>query len=483
MANIASQQPIRFQIDAALSDLSGLLTHPGVDCSNVDFVDGIAVSGTEPVGTQRAAAFQVDGTWNKISPDGMLSALPTQSLTADSLLAEGNTAAELNALSTIPAFVGKQIPVAIALYAEDPEGDMPTCKLAVKARNNTEQTSTEELSSVFQIGDGAQIVSLAATTLVTGDSVATVTARITRSDGTVSGWAALNSFAGQYATAVQFRAALSVSAIGGADSARVNSANIVYRAGGIVSGVGVSSIYSITKDWQDLQEQCRALLEHLALKDAQIRPYAAFRAQPVKVVGEAVGIGSNVLASYDLAHTDGVDRDSLRLYFDGVRQYTGYEVNTAIGRVTCTAPRGVVVSVDYEYGWDLEVWHELERQRVLVGFDYDTSEYKYVLPLEVDPGSVCALRIDLITTAGHVDEEALGSGIGTIRTYPLEHIVRDGALTVYADGVELPNAEWILTADAKGVRIAAPLGSQLTAAYDWISETPTLYKFVGVFAE
>lgn len=484
MANITVQQPIRWQIDRTVSDKSGLFINPtGIDCTNADYVDGFTIFGVQPANTQRAVAFKVDDVWSRLNPDGSLTALATQSLTVESLLAEGNTAAELEAVTALSGFLGKRIPVAIALYAEDPDGEMPTLKLAVKAKNDTEQHSIKEFSPVFQLGDGAQIVGLAATVQTTGEAVATVTAQITKPDGSLSAWAALNSFSGQYAAAVQFKAALSVTVIGSTDSARVNNATIIYRAGGVVSGAGTASIYSITKDWQDLQEQCRAMLEHIALKDADIRPYAAFRDRPVRVVGEEIGVGSNALAHYDLHHTNGVDRDSLRLYFDGVRQYTGYEVNTAVGRVTCTAPRGVIVSVDYEYGWGIEKWYELEKQRVLVGFDYDTSEYKYLLPADADPGSVCALRIDLITTAGHVDEEVLGEGTGTIRTYPLDHIVRDGEMTVYADGVLRPSADWTLTADAKGVRIAAPAGTILTASYDWISETPTLYKFAGVFAE
>ena len=82
-----------------------------LDCSVLTEVNGVAMAGTQPSGTDRRLAFKVNGTWYKLTGTGTvtLTALATQTLTADSLLSEGNTVAEVTAATLISGFVGKHV--------------------------------------------------------------------------------------------------------------------------------------------------------------------------------------------------------------------------------------------------------------------------------------------------------------------------------------------------------------------------------------
>ena len=70
-----------------------------------------------------------------------------------------------------------------------------------------------------------------------------------------------------------------------------------------------------------------------------------------------------------------------------------------------------------------------------------------------------------------------------MKNYPLSHIVRDGTITMYADGVVLNSAAWALADDGRSVKLAAPAGAELSADYSWISESPVVRQFVSVFGE
>jgi len=229
--------------------------------------------------------------------------------------------------------------------------------------------------------------------------------------------------------------------------------------------------------------QCRMTVRHKPFKDAKIHCYVAFRDKPVIVKGEQVGLGSGELSTYQLENTRGVEHDSVRVYFDGKRQYSGFEVNTAVARITCTAPEGVVVSADYQYGWNEEYWHEMEPCGTIPTLDYDATEFRFVLPLDEIARSVCAVKVALEMTEGSIEQESIGYGVGTVRTHPLSHIVKDGKIRIFADGENLPSSNWRLTDEADGVRAVAPTGQRITVTYDWVSETPIVYQFVAVFAE
>lgn len=476
--------PIRYQIDRLMSDISGLLvTNPGseLDCTHVSSVTGFSLTGAEPSGTARRVAFRVENAWNRLQPDGVLQPLSTQAVSVESLLKEGNTVTELEEIANIAEFVGKKIGVAVALHADDPDGAMPTFGLSIKTQTLSAQTEKAELSPIYTLPADSILQKLDAKTTVSNGGTANVEAKITKPDGTSSEWLPLDSHVGAKAASIQFRTTLTAPNIG-TSSASLEWVLVQYSSGRHAGG-GVSEIISLTQDWQMPIRQCRMTVQHSKLEKTKQRAFVAFRERPVVVVGENVGVGNGEPKTFQLAHVAGVKYDSVRVYFDGQRVYQGFEVNTEVGGVSCTAPEGTVVTVDYEYGWGTETWSEMSSSGTTPGLDRDSTEYRFVLPHGAQPHSICAVKLAHEITTGRIEGEFIGTGSRRMRTYPLEGIVNGGKISVLADGVELDAKSWVLSNDSRSVRAAAAEGAALTANYDWVSETPVIYQFVAVFSD
>ena len=102
------------------------------DFSAVLSVNNFSILGNESANTKRRIVFRMNGTWYKLGNNngaGTLVKIPTQNITADSVLNEGNTVAELNALKSVPPFVGRYVYPAVAMYAADGVTTMPSIRL------------------------------------------------------------------------------------------------------------------------------------------------------------------------------------------------------------------------------------------------------------------------------------------------------------------------------------------------------------------
>ena len=169
------------------------------------------------------------------------------------------------------------------------------------------------------------------------------------------------------------------------------------------------------------------------------------------------------------------------MHVNGVRVSAGWELNTEVGRITMTAPLGTLLTADYVHGWTEEVWADMQLTGTAHSLAMDESEFKYLVPGSAGEKSICAVKIGLELTDGHADGDALGAGTGKSQVYALPHAVKEGHISVFADGDPLPPESWTLLEGARRIQVAAALGAALTASYDWVSETPTVSKFIAVF--
>lgn len=485
MAHLNSIEPIRYAQSLADSSIFGLLRTKeggGFDCSAMNSVDGFDVKGAEPVGTHRCVAFLVDGKWGALTPSGTFRELSEQSISAESVVFEGNTVEDLQALSSVPAFVGKKIGVAVGLSAPSADSALPTFGISLKCKTPDPITTKTILSDTYALDPDSRILKLTAKVLEEDGGRVQVTARVS-SGGVLSEWGELASFVGSRAEAVQFRAILTAQNIG-ISVAGVRSVSMQYRAGNDgISGAGVATLYSVTRDWYVDLRQCRLTVRHAPLKQAQLEAYCAIRDKTNVVKGERIGTGTGEKTTYQLAHTSGVAYDSVRLYADGARIMAGYEFNAEVARITVTAPAGVVLTADYVHGWTEENWRKMTLQGTRKTPNYDSTEWRLILPKSESGRSIASVRVDMKMTEGHIDDEPIGTGTGKMQTCILSHVVKEGAVRVFSDGVELPSADWSLRPDGTSISVIAPPGVALTASYDWISETPVLQQFVAVFAE
>ncbi len=483
---ITKPQTIRWQIDTVVFDYSGSVSSKtDIDLSDVDTVEGFGVAGTQPLGTDCRIAILANNVWCKITgfEAGSLTPLATQSITTESILTEGNTVEELKRFTSLPEFAGKKIRLAVALWAEIPE-NAPTIKLALKCKNANNQYTKTLTSEMYPFAQESEITAITSKFEIKDGGTLELLAKIRKADGSESDWNTISAHKGQLALGIQYKATFSVGTIGTAYAYLSGIATEYSPASGIV-GAGTVDIISVTENWNIPLASVRMSVRHKRLQDSVLTGYVAFRTLPTSVIGETVGIGTGELGSYDLQNKSGIHQDTVKIYYDSTRQYSGVEVNAASGRVHCTAPIGSVVTVDYEYGWNQETWEPLTNTGTGTrqGINYDTTEFRYTRPISAPPASICATKICMETVSGTSEGEELGTGTGQIRTYLLAHIAKAGTMDLRVDDIVLPASAWLLAEDGKSVRVSAAKKAVITADYDWISETPIVYQFVSLFAE
>lgn len=127
-----------------------------IDCSHIETVTGIVIDSSEPENTQTRYLISVDGgKWRKCAGTSWTFA-DEQELTADSVLSEGNTKAELMALTEneLTAFGGKTIDVAVAMQIGN-NADLPSINKFELTGENSQIKKDIFYSNVFILGNEA----------------------------------------------------------------------------------------------------------------------------------------------------------------------------------------------------------------------------------------------------------------------------------------------------------------------------------------
>ena len=125
-----------------------------IDCSHIEKVTGISIDSAEPENTTTRYLISVDGgKWRRYD-GGVWSFANEQDITADSVLAEGNTKAELTALtySSLTAFSGKKIDVAVAMSVAN-LAELPSITKFELLGKNSQIKKDIVLSEVISLGD------------------------------------------------------------------------------------------------------------------------------------------------------------------------------------------------------------------------------------------------------------------------------------------------------------------------------------------
>lgn len=127
-----------------------------IDCSHIERITGIAIDSAEPDNTQIRYLLSIDyGKWRKYS-DGVWSFVNEQDITADSVIAEGNTKEELLNLTetALTAFAGKKINVAVAMSVEN-NAELPSISKFELIGKNSQIKKEIKYSKVFELAKEA----------------------------------------------------------------------------------------------------------------------------------------------------------------------------------------------------------------------------------------------------------------------------------------------------------------------------------------
>ena len=453
-------------------------------------VKGFTIAGVQPANTNRKVAFKVDNKWNKLSTEGALSPLPTQAITSDSVLAEGNTVAELTALTNVPSFVGKLVYPAFALYADSEATVMPTIGMTVKAEINTtvDVYTKTDYSQEFVLHNERDVLvkSVTVDSNTKGNGKITLKARYATFNETAitdegaeltekwSDYVDLLSVINVKCHKLQIKADYQVSVTDGSDSATLNDVIVTYAKDDVAKTDGTTDLVTLTEKFTNDLTYVHAYIKHKELIDADLKAYVRLQKTPQKAEFKLIGYGTGARKTYKVADR-GINQDSLMVYVNGKVVYD-FDFNTETSEITLVADVDVPINASCEYGWELFNYVEMQKgvSQINDSGAY-TTEYAYTIPAHEGEYTVTAIKYELIRPEGKVTNDVIGIGTGKRQIIQLPHFARKETISC--------NGKWSYDYDSKRLTVIAPEGDNIVISYDWIAESPVVYGVMAGWAD
>lgn len=451
-----------------------LTSNDALDATGVSAVDSFAISGSEPAGTSRHVMFKIDDKIYRFA-GGSLTEY-TGGATLANVLANGNTVAELTALSNITGLVGKKIFPIIALSSTG--DDNPTIKIGLNVTNTTEKKTFTANTATYElpVPDGGSIptiTSITAETDCTGAGVVTMLVRLKDSSDTWGNWLTFEQAVNQEAHRVQFQFIYSVENVS-FDSAQVKSCTVNYISNNDLVTGSTAELYSIVPNFETDLRQCYVIVRHKQLIDSTIEAFANFL--PAYKTRERIqlGTGTGSAAQYTLGVNSTVDAQidpaSIRVFVDGVAT-DEFDYNTAAGQITVNAPSGVSIIASYNYDCGREAWQPMtvEAQQPYGDGSFMT---RFTYTLDDDTAAQRAnIRLRFNRPAGTVTNASLGKATGKTQQIVLPHLATTSTIDF--------NADWSYDFDSRVLTFIAKKNTALKISYDYVGEQHQIYSWAA----
>lgn len=456
------------------------------DSSTFPKISGIEITADEPANTATKYVFKINDTWMHYA-DSVWSDVATQDITASSVMTEGNTKEEVNAVpaSAFTAWQGKKVNVAVALQTTDMNAQPSITAIKIKGESGAQQlTDTVNHTAINLADTDVEILDIAVDSSVVGAGAVDVQASVCQ-NGSWSEFKSYKNFVTNPATtasAIKFRSVLSVKTPG-TDQATIKSISIKHRTDNVAvfsEGTGVC----ITKTYNFVNPISRAhlMVKHPIVQDTEITAQIALRKPPTTVTGEVLGTGTGASQTVHLAHTEGLASHNFALYFDGEIVGTEkYSFSPTDGQVTFTAEEGTAVTADYLYGWSAEVFVPMKHDTEYPDKNDNNlvdDQFDYVAGDGDPTGSVGTIKVLLEQKTGTVKNEALGIGTGTKQSFKLAHHAKAETIKVKPD-----SATWTFKDITDVLTVTAPINEPVTVSYEWAARTNYLESIACIFNE
>lgn len=455
-------------------------------------VTGITVSGDEPENTKRRVVFKVDGVWNRLKiADGVATLLPcTKSvsgteinltdneITPSYVLENGNTAAELNSVTSVPAFAGKDVYVKAALYASEDAVKMPSFALGINAKTMKDTYISAQETQEYALG-GDKITEVEYTPIAKDGGSIEISATI-RTGEEWSKELSLDELKGLSGDAIKFKVKLSATTIGVSQAGIAKLTLTLRSSERLATATGNTSLTSKTQAFDIGMTYGRLYVKHGELRDAKISADIMFRETPKKREMYKIAEGTGKQQTVTLADTQ-VDFSTLQLFANNDR-IPVFDFNSMENTVTFTAPDLSTVFATYEYEVEPEVWQPMQAQGTQ-GYTntagYASTSFAYqVTGTEKGYGAV---RVNLEKPGGSVQDALLGIGTGRMQTFFLPHYAKVETLKLKNGTEEIARKNWNYDQESKMLRLIALKDREVTASYEYVAESPKVYGFVAAW--
>ena len=248
-----------------------------IDCSHIEKVTGILIDSSEPADTQTRYLISIDGgKWRKYTGTSWIFATE-QDLTAESVLAEGNTKSELTALTEneLTAFGGKIIDVAVAMQIGN-NADLPSVNKFELTGENSQIKKDIFYSDIFTLSDDAVgITDIDISKHENNGGAVELYAALQNDANEWSDYVRYDKIAGK-AKAIRFKAEIEVDKPG-ISTAVLNNVKLQHwqsSKAATIEGKGVLVTKPVTLENE--VNRAHAILRHPNVKDTEFKVYVIF---------------------------------------------------------------------------------------------------------------------------------------------------------------------------------------------------------------
>ena len=415
-------------------------------------------------------------TWYKLTITGgvaSLTAVATQSITAASVLSEGNTVTELSTATSIPPFAGKTVYTAIALSATSSTTEQPTIGLEITGIRNQDQYTKTEYSQEYDVSGYEIYNTNLSTTAANGGSIVVEASTLT--SGVWSDYMTLSALKGKAADKVKFRITYTSTTLG-TSTAELNYLYLHARTTSSITLGNNADLISKTQEFGTGMMYSRLLIKHNRLKDAGIKAYISFGDKTLSRENLQIATGTGSPQTVTLADTN-VDFSTITLLSNRT-MITSFDFNTTSNSITFTAESGSTVFANYEYGFTPEAWQEMQKgtTQPYAGKDYDSTDYTYSIA-GAEKG-VSAIRMVMEKPDGSSTDEYLGTGTGRTQLFVLEHWAKEDTITLKQGTQPIASTNWSYDPVNRIITVIALKDTIVSATYQWTAETPKILGYV-----
>ena len=455
-----------------------LISNEPVDLTNFNRLDQITVLGNQPSGSKRAFLFKMNNKLYKFDSQNLVEY--TGSLDLDSVLENGNTAAQIEAVSSNRQLVGYPIYPIIALYSESQ--DAPSAKLTFLATNAVEQLddTVEHAKMYFHDEDvdpsggrvDGTILGFSWDIDINGNASAGFKVQLLQ-NGDWTDFLTLTEAKGQTAKGVRPKYYYHVDAANGTNSVKIRKFYVHWSPDTNFNVYGDTAyLTSTVKNFGLPLNSCVLVVRYEPLDGGSIQAHASFQSKRKSVSGEELGYKSN---AYTTAYK--FIPSSLKVYVNGVAApASSFDIlpdnQHFTVRETTVDPNGPwSVSCDYQYDADDETWLEMTADDPE---PTDNGLYTSRFFIKNPYGSakqIGAIRLTINRGRDTKSKDYTATGQDQSVTFSKN-----------PDGVDCDADEWDFDDETNTITFKATEGQTVHVSYDWHGQTPVLRGWQAAFA-
>lgn len=453
-----------------------LVSNEPIDLTNFNRLDQITILGNEPEGSKRRFLFKMDNKIYKFSGQNLVEYTGTVDI--ENVLANGNSAAQLEAVNNNSTLVGKNIFPIIALYSESE--NLPSAKIVATASLVQEVLDLEHERNPLYFHDeitrpdggrvDGTILGFTWDIETNGNAQAGFKVQLLQ-NGEWTNYLTLTEAKGQTAQGVRSKWYYHVDAVDGINSVKIERFYAHWSPDTNFKVYGDTAyLTSVIKNFGLPLKSCVLVVRYEPLDGGSISADVAFLKNRKHVSAKVLGDINSAQKSFNL--DENFIPSSLKLFINGV-ETTNFTFNTSDNSITLPADNDraqATVSADFTYDDDNEIWLPMDADQpepadngLFTSRFFLNNPYNYSTPR-------AAIRLTINRGRDTKSTTRVATGQQQSITFSKE-----------PDDISCDANDWDFDDDTNVLTFTSTEGQTVNVSYSWHGKTPVIRGWQAAF--